>query len=124
MNHMTNEDFDAFKKAAIKAYTNGWCHIMALAIQKKVGGKILARVSFDEDAIHDDDFRVDHLVVKVQVDYLDAAGLSTEFENEHDLSEVFEVDEEWIQEQVERGELAAYTEQDVLDAGRVYAWIS
>lgn len=125
MNHMTNEDFDAFKKAAIRAYTNGWCHIMALAIQKKTGGVILAKVCYDEEAIDDDDFRVDHVVVRLPTgNFLDATGIFDTFEPDHDFNEIFEVDEEWILEQVQRGELAVYTEQDVLDAGRIFEWIS
>lgn len=125
MNNMTNEDFDAFKAAAIRAYTHGWCHIMALAIQKMVGGVILAKVCYTDEAIHDEDFQVDHLVVRLPSgNFLDAQGIFDTFEPDHDFNEIFEVDEEWILEQVQRGELCAYTEEDVVAAGRIYSWIS
>ena len=125
MNHMTNEDFEAFKKATIQTYMHGWCHVMALAIQRMVGGTIVAQVIYDEDANDDFEFQVDHLMVRLpNGNFCDIEGVKDTFKPDHDYCGVFDVDEEWIVEQVELARLKEYTEEDVVAAGRIYSWIS
>jgi hypothetical protein len=107
----------ALNRLAVKAYTNGWCHVASIALQKLYGGTIVADVFFNDDAESDDDFHVNHLAVrKPSGEWIDATGHLDHFGDSLDNSEVWEVDGEWIDEQVMRGELKPYTKQDVDDA--------
>ena len=106
-------------------YMGGHCHVMALALQQlHPDWHMRARIGWDEDAVDDEDLRIDHIYI------VDPAGHAYDcrgkFNSEIELlgpddtggaeTQVVDVDPDFIQQQVVRGELKKFSAQDVAQA--------
>jgi hypothetical protein len=100
---------EALEVATRYLFGNGYCHALALAIQRLTGGVILMQTALEDEAEDEDDYYVEHVWVRLPDGRnVDIGGWMNPFLDEKNSEDVMIVDAATIRECMEYGKLRQF----------------